>query len=88
MSHDFPCSPQGGKLSQLNPTCCIGKTILGGIYSLVPWTCSVFRCFLHDVQRSLHQTECLVYCKPQKAGWVPGNYTIMVIRSFHVQNVR
>ena len=31
MSHNFPCSPQGGKLSQLNPggaTCCIGKTIL------------------------------------------------------------
>ena len=25
------CSPQGGKLSLLNPTCGIGKTILGGI---------------------------------------------------------
>ena len=32
MSHNFPCSPQGGKMSQLNPTCCIGKTIIGGIY--------------------------------------------------------
>ena len=32
MSHNFPCSPQGGKL---NPTCCIGKTILGGIYASV-----------------------------------------------------
>ena len=30
MSHNFLCSPQGGKLSQLNPTCRIGKTILGG----------------------------------------------------------
>ena len=29
MNHNFPCSPQGRKLSQLNPTCCIGKTILG-----------------------------------------------------------
>ena len=29
----FPCHPQGGKLSQLNPTCCIGKTILGGIHA-------------------------------------------------------
>ena len=28
MNHNFPCSPQGGKL---NPTCCIGKTILIGI---------------------------------------------------------
>ena len=28
MSHNFPCSPQGGKISLLNPTCCIGKTIL------------------------------------------------------------
>ena len=32
MSHIFPCSLQGGKLLQLNPTCCIGKTILGGMY--------------------------------------------------------
>ena len=32
MSQNFPCSPQGGKLS-LNPTCCLGKTILGGIYT-------------------------------------------------------
>ena len=31
MSHNFPCSPQGGKVSQLNPTCCMGKSILGGI---------------------------------------------------------
>ena len=30
--HVFPCSPQGGKIPQLYPTCCIGKTILAGIY--------------------------------------------------------
>ena len=28
MSHNFLCSCQGGKLSQLNLTCCIDKTIL------------------------------------------------------------
>ena len=32
LSHIFPCSPQRGKISQLDPTCCIGITILGGIY--------------------------------------------------------
>ena len=32
LSHHFPCIPQGGIISTVNPTCCIGKTILGGIY--------------------------------------------------------
>ena len=34
MSHNFSCSPQGGKLSQL--ICCIAncKTIVGGIYNM------------------------------------------------------
>ena len=32
MSHICPCSPQGGKISQLDTICCIDKTILGGIY--------------------------------------------------------
>ena len=32
MGHIIPCSPQGEKISQLNPTSCISKTILGGIY--------------------------------------------------------
>ena len=32
INHIFPCSPQRGKISQLTPTCCIGKTILGWIY--------------------------------------------------------
>ena len=31
MSHNFPCSPQGGKISPLNPNRCTGKTILGSI---------------------------------------------------------
>ena len=35
MSHTFLCSPQGGKLLQLNPTCGIDKTILGGMYVVV-----------------------------------------------------
>ena len=39
MSHNFPCSPQGGKLSQLNPTGCIGKTILGGTYDILGSYC-------------------------------------------------
>ena len=34
MSHDFPCSPQGGKIAQLTPICCISKTTPGGIYIL------------------------------------------------------
>ena len=33
MNHIFPCSPQGGKISQLNPSCCIGKT--GGTYAML-----------------------------------------------------
>ena len=32
MAYFFPLYPQGGKMSQLNPTSCIGKTILHGIY--------------------------------------------------------
>ena len=32
MSHVFPCSPQGRKISQLIPMCYISKTILGRIY--------------------------------------------------------
>ena len=33
MSHNFPCSASLGALREgINPTCCIGKTILGGIY--------------------------------------------------------
>ena len=35
VSHIFPCSPQGGKISQLKPTCCMGKTILGGTYMYI-----------------------------------------------------
>ena len=31
MSHNFPCSPQ--VLQLINPTCCIGKTILGWMYA-------------------------------------------------------
>ena len=31
MSHNFPCSPQGGKFK----FCCIGKTILGGILFII-----------------------------------------------------
>ena len=31
MSHNFPCNPQGGKISPLNPNHCTGKTILGSI---------------------------------------------------------
>ena len=35
MSHVFPCSPQGRKISQLIPMCYISKTILGRIYIAV-----------------------------------------------------
>ena len=31
MRHILSCNPQGGKISQSNPTCCINKTILRGI---------------------------------------------------------
>ena len=31
-----PYIPQGGKISPLNLNCCIGKTILGGIYDQKP----------------------------------------------------
>ena len=34
MSHIFPSSPQGEKISLLNLTCYIGNTILGRIYIL------------------------------------------------------
>ena len=34
MAHNFPCTPEGGKLSQLNPTCLYTKCIVGGIYLL------------------------------------------------------
>ena len=32
MSHIFSHSSQRGKISQLNPPCCVGKAILGGIH--------------------------------------------------------
>ena len=32
MNHNFPCTPEGGKISQLNPIIDYYKSILGGIY--------------------------------------------------------
>ena len=32
MNHNFPCIPEGGKISQLNPIIDYYKSILGGIY--------------------------------------------------------
>ena len=40
MSHNFSCSPQGGNYHSKTPTCCIGKTILGGEYDINPSTCT------------------------------------------------
>ena len=32
MNHNFPCTPEGGKISQLNPIIDYNKSILGGMY--------------------------------------------------------
>ena len=39
MNHNFPCTPEGGKISQLNPIIDYNKSILGGIYiTIIPIT--------------------------------------------------
>ena len=34
MDHIFPCTPQGGNISQLYPTCYSTRVYIGGIYML------------------------------------------------------
>ena len=35
MDHIFPCTPQGGNISQLYPTCYSTRVYIGGIYILL-----------------------------------------------------
>ena len=35
MDHILPCTPQGGSISRLYPTCYKTKVYIGGIYILV-----------------------------------------------------
>ena len=72
MSHVFPCSPQGGKISQLNPTCYIDilhftlVSVVTGVYSfpyspLLPCFCgNIFPC----TDRKL--CICFIYPLPQE----------------------
>ena len=43
MNHNFPCTPEGGKISQLNPIIDYYKSILGIylMFTLLPHTCNI-----------------------------------------------